>query len=419
MKIKTKQATYRQILDLPKPPHKRPLRPSFLLATVVRIASIPSLLSTRFRVKRLNMQRAGKGPWLVLMNHSCFLDLKIASKILYPKPYGIVCTTDALVGKRLLMRLLGCIPTQKFVSDLSLIRDMMHLLHHKRVSVLMYPEAGYTFDGRSVPLPRKMGVLLKKLNVPVVMITTRGAFQRDPLYNGLQLRKVHVSATVECLLTPEEIAEHSVEELDEVLQNAFSFDQFRWQRENGVIVDESFRADGLERILYRCPHCNSEGTLKGKGTEIACSHCGIRYELTELGSLACKNGDGIFDHVPSWYDWQRQCVRAQIEQGDYRLDTAVKIGVMSDDKALYMIGDGRLVHDDTGFTLTGDGWSYTQPVTASHTVNSDFFWYEIGDVIGIGDRQRLYYCFPTDADVSVTKVRLAAEEMYKIARGRA
>jgi RIO-like serine/threonine protein kinase len=54
---------------------------------------------------------------------------------------------------------------------------------------------------------------------------------------------------------------------------------------------------------------------------------------------------------------------------------------------------------------------------ASHSLNSDFFWYELGDVIGIGNRSELYYCFPKDKDV-VTKARLAAEEIYKKKRRR-
>ena len=52
---------------------------------------------------------------------------------------------------------------------------------------------------------------------------------------------------------------------------------------------------------------------------------------------------------------------------------------------------------------------------ASYTLNSDYFWYEIGDVIGIGDAERLYYCFPKTA-TPVAKARLAAEELYKIVR---
>ena len=58
---------------------------------------------------------------------------------------------------------------------------------------------------------------------------------------------------------------------------------------------------------------------------------------------------------------------------------------------------------------------YKQSAVFSHTLYSDYYWYEIGDVIGIGNTDVLYYCFPkTDRDV-VAKARLATEELYRMA----
>ena len=85
----------------------------------------------------------------------------------------------------------------------------------------MYPEAGYSFDGRTTALPRKLGVLMKRLGVPVVTVITQGAFARDPLYNMLQIRDVKVSAHVKCLATAEEIKEKTVAESC-VIQTTFT-----------------------------------------------------------------------------------------------------------------------------------------------------------------------------------------------------
>ena len=60
---------------------------------------------------------------------------------------------------------------------------------------------------------------------------------------------------------------------------------------------------------------------------------------------------------------------------------------------------------------------YTQGPLATHTLNSEYFWYEIGDVISIGDKNALYYCFPK-IDGVVTKTRLATEELYKITKDK-
>ncbi len=419
MKIKTKKLSWAEVQNLPRPKHKKPIRPHPLFRTVVRVASIPDLIFARFSYEKVRMEAAGDGPWLILMNHSSFIDLEIASKLLYPKPYNIVCTSDGLVGKEWLMRQIGCIPTQKFVPDLMLIRDMLSAVREKKTSVLMYPEASYSFDGCATPLPRQLGQLLKKLDVPVVMIRTYGAFARDPLYNGLQKRRVKVTAKMECILTREEIAEKTVAELDAVLDEAFTFDNFAWQKENKVKIDAKFRADGLSRILYKCAHCGAE-TMVGEGITLTCRTCGKVWELDEYGSLRARDGETEFSHIPDWYNWQREQVREAILSGTYRLDVDVDIGVMVDFKAIYMVGEGHLTHDANGFTLTGcDGTlTYTQSPKASYGLYSDYFWYEIGDVICIGDRKCLYYCFPKGAGDVVAKTRQAAEEMYKISRER-
>lgn len=419
MKIKTRSKTFEQVMALPRPEHKKPMRPWWLLQTLIRVLSIPDMIATRFTFNKAIKKELPKEPCLILMNHSSFIDLKIAFRIFYPRRFSVVCTADTLVGKEWLMRRVGCIPTQKYVTDLTLIRDLKHALHEKKVSVLMYPEAGYTFDGCATALPEKLGGLLKMLKVPVVTVITHGAFARDPLYNGLRLRRVKVSAEVKLLLTPDEIEQKSVPELDKMLKNEFTFDNFAWQYENKVEIDEPFRATGLERILYKCADCGTEGKMEGKGTELVCHACGKRHTLSVFGRLEADDGETRFPHIPDWYAWERACVREELESGTYRLDTPVDIGMIIDYKALYTVGEGQLTHDENGFVLTGCNGAlrYEQKPLASYGLNSDYFWYEIGDVIGIGNREALYYCFPK-TDVSVTKARLAAEELYKIHTAR-
>ncbi len=414
MKIKTKALSYDKVLKLKKPAHQNPLKPSILFRTLIRILSIPDMISTRFTFTFKDKKRLEKGPYLILMNHSSFIDLKIASKIFYPMPYSIVCTTDGFVGKKWLMRLIGCIPTQKYVTDITLIRDMRYSVKNG-TSVLMYPEAGYSFDGTAVPLPERLGQLMKLLSVPVLTVITDGAYLRDPLYNGLQLRKVKVSANVKCLATSEEVKTLSVEELTKRLEDEFTFDSFKNQQEKGIRVTEPFRADGLERILYKCPACKAEGATVGKGEKITCTNCRKEYVLTETGFLEATKGETEFTHIPDWYRWQRECVKEEIKNGTYLLDTAVNIGVIADHKALYMIGKGHLTHNGNGFTLKSDDGllAYTQSPKASYSLNADYFWYEIGDVISIGDKNYLYYCFPEKQGI-VTKARLATEELFKL-----
>ena len=416
MKIKTKEKSYEQVLNLQEQPHKKPTRQSAAIRALLKFLAGFDLRAVDFSYDTVGMERIGKDePCLILMNHSSFIDLEIAAHLLADREYHIVCTRDGFVGKEALMRMIGCISAKKFIYDTQLVRDMTYTLKELKASVLMYPEASYSFDGTQTPLPESLAKCIRMLKVPVVMIRTEGAFLRDPLYNCLQKRQVNVRARMQYLLSPDEIEQKSVKEIDADLRYAFSYDHFKEQQEKQISVNEPFRADGLHRVLYRCPHCEEEGNMSGEGTKITCKKCGQAYELTEYGYLRAVSGDSRFTHIPDWYRWERECVRREIEQNTYELDLEVSIYMIVDTKCVYRVGDGRLRHTSEGFHLTGcDGkLDYMQQPQASYSLYSDFYWYEIGDMISIGNEKVQYYCFPKNNENIVAKARLAAEELYK------
>jgi len=425
MKTTVKTMDFDKVMALPRHKHRNPIKPHLFWRVLIRLLTYIGMAGTKFTYTSERMEQLPKDePCLILMNHSCFLDMQIAHRILFPRAFNIVSTTDASVGlfglMKWVMHQIGGVPTQKFVTDLTLVQDMIYCFKNLKTSVLMYPEAGYSLDGTATVLPRKMGVLLKKFDVPVVMIETFGAFSRNPLYNELQVRKgVPVSAKVRLLYTREEIREKTVKELSDGLDEAFGFDQFKWQKENNIQIHDDFRADGLNRILYKCAHCGAEGEMLGKGTTIHCSHCGKTWELTPLGELQATEGETEFSHVPDWFRWQREQVKQAILDDTYKLDIDVDIAMLVDFKAIYRVGSGHLVHDRHGFRLTGcEGQlEYGQKPQACYGLYADYYWYEIADTICIGDNEHLYYCFPK-GNVPVAKARLAVEEMYKLYKAR-
>lgn len=419
MKIKIIDCSYKEVMALPVPKHEKPIKAPFFMRALMKSLSHINLRKNDITYIEHGMERLGKKePALFLMNHSSFIDLQIGADYLYPRPFSTVTTSDAYVGKAWLMKLIGCIPTQKFVSDLTLIKDMSYALKTLRSNVLMFPEAMYSFDGTASPLPNTLGKLVKLLKVPVITIITHGAFAREPLYNMLRHRDVKISADVTYLISPEDIETKSADELGALINEAFSFDNLAYQKENGIRITEDFRADGLERVLYKCPHCLAEGKNIGKGITIKCSECGAEYELTEFGELHSTNGETKFTHIPDWYAWERDEVRKEIEAGKYLLDIDVDIIMLVDRKALYRIGTGHLRHDIDGFLLTSEDneLRYTQSSIASYSLNADYYWYELGDMISVGNSRQLFYCFPKKQEETiVAKAKIAAEELYKIA----
>lgn len=417
MKIKIVDKPYSEVMTLPRPKHVKQRRMGPFFKTLIKILSKVNLKRYNVEYREHGMDALGKKePCIVLMNHSSFIDMQLAANYLYPRPFSTVCTTDAYVGLSTLLKIIGCIPTQKFISDLTLIKDISYALNELKTTVLMYPEACYSFDGTAMPLPDSLGKFLKMIKVPVVTIIAPGAFLREPLYNMLRHRKIDITADVTYLLSPEDLEKLSADEINEKIREIFSFDAFKWQQENKVAITEDFRADGLERVLFKCPHCLKEGAMEGKGTRITCHGCGKAYELTEYGYLSAVEGDSEFTHVPDWYDWEREEVKRELEKGEYLLNEEVDICMLVDYKCLYRVGEGRLTHNTDGFRLTGcDGaLDFKLSPSASYTVNADYYWYEIGDMISIGNKKELYFCFPKNKKAIVAKAKMAAEELYKL-----
>lgn len=424
MKIKVKKSTYEEVCSLPALKTEKPVKQSALARAILNLASGGEIKAVNFTYDEIGMEQLGKNePALFLMNHSSFTDLMIAARMLRKRQYHIVTTNDGFIGKSSLMRFIGCIPTKKFIAEMSLVKDIQYTLKELNSSILMFPEASYSFDGSMTPLPKSLGKLIKLLKVPVVIISTKGAFLRDPLYNNLQKRKADVSATVTYRFSPEDIESLSAQEINEILAKEFAYDHFRDQVARNVKITEKFRADGLHRPLYKCPSCLCEGKMEGHGVSIKCSNCNFEAELTEEGTLkykeTCKIDTLKKNHrfVTDWYAWERECVKKELSDGTYHMDLDVDILMLADYKCMYRVGEGVLTHSEDGFQLVGcDGkLEYIQKPKSSYSLYADYFWYEIGDMISIGDTKHQYYCFPKNQkNAIVAKVRLAAEELYKM-----
>ena len=237
-KLKHYECTYEELMAMEPTPHKAPKKPNIFWRSLAWGLSVPALRNVDFKLEKVGMDKLGKNePALIFMNHSNFLDFQIAMHALRSRKVNIVATFDAFINKERALRGVGCIPTRKFTTDFTLVRDIKYCLNTLGTSVLMYPEADYSYGGRAHTIPLSAAGLIKLMGVPFCMIETYGGFINDPIYNNLHDRKSRVSACLRYILSPEQIKEMSVEEIYEVVLREFSYDGFRWQQENNVVID--------------------------------------------------------------------------------------------------------------------------------------------------------------------------------------
>ena len=142
MKTTVKKMDFDKVMALPRPQRKNPRKVNWFWRLLIRFLTIFGLMGTKFQYETEGFEKLGKEePCLILMNHTCFQDMEVAYRILFPRPFNIVCSNDGFLGffnlMEWVMRSIGCIPTQKFVSDVSLVRDMEYCFKTLKPSVLL------------------------------------------------------------------------------------------------------------------------------------------------------------------------------------------------------------------------------------------------------------------------------------------
>lgn len=395
---------------------KYPIRQPLFFTWLIWVLSNIMLIGTEKKIEKVNMGGL-KPPYMLLCNHMQFIDFEICSLATYPHRLNNVVSIDGYYRRPWLMELIGAICTRKFTTDLHLIRSIRRVLERGDV-LCMYPEARYSPCGVNSFIPDSLGGLIKKNGVPVVTILHRGNYLRAPFWNYRQKRKVPLHATMTQILTREQIAEMTPDEINKVLREALTYNEYEYQKNNNIRITEPFRAEGLHKILYKCPHCMAESKMATAGSELYCEACGKRWILGEDGILTAQDGETEFPHVPDWFDWEREQVRAEIERGEYRFEDEVDIYSMPRCWRFEKLGKGKLTHDpENGFVLEGHhrGEDFRVQRMPLHSnslhVEYDYCYIKPFDCVDISTEHDSFYCYPTKPNV-ITKLGFATEEIY-------
>ena len=395
---------------------KYPFKQRLFGIWLIRFLSKIMLIGKEYKVEKVNTEGL-KPPYMMLSNHMHFIDFELAAQATWPHSVSNVVSIDGYVIKWFLLEWIGAICTRKYTNDLHLIKSIRHVL--KRGDILsMYPEARYTPCGTTSFLPESLGKLVKMNKVPVVTVIHRGNHLYAPFWNFRDKRRVPLHTTFTQLLTAEQVSEMSVEEINQAIKNALQYDDYRYQKENGIKIKEATRAEGLHKVLYQCPHCKTEFSMDSKGEELFCTACGKRWVWQEDGYIRALNGETEFDHVPDWYNWEKSEVQKQIADGSYSFEDEVEVFSLPRVWRYIPLGKAKLTHDiNDGFVLEGfyrnKKWRVhrlPQQMNSLH-VEYDFGPLKKFDYVDISNENDSFYCKLTNRN-RLTKLAFATEEIF-------
>jgi len=308
-----------------------------------------------FKRKVLRNEIKGvKGPYVILANHQAaydFVNLIGATK----RRISFVISNSMYQSLPIknFIKALGVIPKQQFqtsVSDMKRIRAVVEKGH----PLALYPAGLMCEDGVSTPIPEATYKMLKWLGVDVYVAKVSGTYFAMPKWaKGFRPGRTYID--IYKLFSKEELAETPVATVREKTRQALLFDAYREQEQLQVKYAGGSNVEGLEHVLYRCPHCGSEFTIRvNDGTKLSCEACGYEEVCDAHGFLHNEKGVGPeYRYVSDWsrmiYENQRRALEEQQDAG-ISLDTQI---YMIQGKKFAPVGMGTVSLDQKQLLLEG------------------------------------------------------------------
>lgn len=397
--------------------YRKPNKPHWYLKIVEFIGGPFYMLFNNGHVKTDKEVRKLKGPYLILCSHASFMDFPQLVQGIMPRTTGWVMSVEEFRRGDWLMYGIGGMPKRKFTHDIVTAKHMLRYLKTLKHSVALYPEARFSFAGVNERLDDALGKLCKHAKVPVVLFKAYGNFINSPQWSKHPYRKIRQEAHISLLLSPEQLQSMSADEIQATIEKAFERDEYKWQVEKGYHTKCKQRADGLYRILYKCPACNAEFKTKSGGTKLWCEACGATWEMDTLSRLKGVNTDAGFSHIPDWYNWEREEVRKEVKAGTYHFEDDVRVEDYYSTKVGFLdVGTAHVVHDENGFTfkgtVNGKPFELNKPVSSMYSVHVEYDFLNRGDAFDIATDETSYFMYLKTAENYLTKMHFATEELY-------
>ena len=317
-----------------------------------------------------------KPPYVVVANHSGFADVGGLIVAAYPNCINFVISLTQIVKWPKAIKYMGILPKKQFAVDTSLIRDIKYVLDCNR-AVAIYPEGKLSVVGTPNIIKPNIAKLIKMLKVPVVTVRFDGSYLHKPRW-AKNKRFVPLKMTVNVAANDEEIKTLSVEEIHKRIVDNLAYDDYAYQLENKIEIDAPDLVEGLEGILYKCPHCEEEFAMTSKGNALTCAKCGATVTQNKYGQLE----GGRFEKITDWYAWETDCVCKELTAPDYRLSARFRAEKLVG-KDYVDMGEAEITHDHTGITATFGDQKLFYKVGAFYTLsfNNDYLYLPASEAV--------------------------------------
>ena len=340
-------------------------KPNPFLATVG--LWVLGILNKSYKVKfshDYNPKEIENQPTILLSTHSSRLEFIYAICGFKRKDVNIVCGYQNIMKKGVYypMMKLGVISKYLYQQDFACVKNMLRVLK-RNGSIALFPEGIQSTSGSTHPINPATAKFIKSSKANIVICTTEGAYLATNRYSA-DRKKGHIGVKYSLLFTPDQLKELTEEQvynliLEKFRYNDFAFNKTARHKYQGKLPN----ADGIDKILYKCPDCKEENTLSVENDCVVCHSCGFKVRINEYYDLIKVNGNVIPQDIDKWFKWQRKVVAKEILSDDFSMTLTGQLCTLKTDKLrkppknrqVLSVGKATLTNRRLTFTGTIEG----------------------------------------------------------------
>lgn len=247
--------------------------------------------------------------YIVLSNHTTDYDLLFVAASFKRHMYFVGSEHIARWGflYKLLKFAFAPIMRPKGTSAAQTIKEIMRATKAGN-NVCMFAEGVRSWDGTPSPITPSTAKMVKRLGCGLVTYRITGGYFASPMWGGASVRRGPVHGTPMRVLTKEQIATMSADELYRIICDDLGEDAYDRQLADPKPYKSKTAAEGLENLLFLCPQCGARDTFRSHGDTVECTQCQLTFHYDPYGMLT----DAPFSTLKEFAAWQRERVAGDV-----------------------------------------------------------------------------------------------------------
>ncbi|MBO5714777.1 MAG: 1-acyl-sn-glycerol-3-phosphate acyltransferase [Clostridia bacterium] len=257
-----------------------------------------------------------KGPMVIIGNHEAALDFTtIVGATKEPITFVVSDSFYNTLPFRKAMKMIGVIPKQQFQTTIKEISLMRSAIKHDDI-LMFFPAGLMSDDGLSTPIPSSTYAFLQWLGADVYVARVSGTYFCTPKWSS-KIRPGRTYTDIYKLIDKDELPLMTEQQIKEKVKEALTFDTYKEQEELKIKYLGASNVKGLENVLYICPNCKQEFTIRAKKKHtLYCTECGFAHKSDKYGFL--HNVGSVGEEIRYVSDWSRMIhdqVKEDMESG--------------------------------------------------------------------------------------------------------